>query len=384
MDGGIMDEQMVATELTGRLRERVGGYFPELAGRQPHIQLVAQRNRPNSVLCEFVASTDAGDQRLLVKFARQRPAAAPSAYGAANGRPRLYPMPDSDRKTEHEYSALSRIRDHFARLDDSRFGVVRPLDYLREQRALVMEHVPHRSLSHRLTKSTRFSIRRTDLDTAIRNAGAWLRVYHELPGLAHTRERHETRTDFLRSLCEFSDFLAAAHRNAGWFEPITAQVKSLAESVLPESLPLGMSHGDYAPRNIFLGPGEQVIVFDTLARWRAPIYEDIAHFLIALKLARAQVYSLGLAFSAKTLARYEREFLRGYFQDDRIPLDAIRLFEKLVLMDRWASLIQQYRQSTRISRLVRLGVLSLWSRCIRRHLKQPDAGPVLQTILEAS
>jgi hypothetical protein len=377
-------EQSVATDVTGQLRERVSGYFPELAGHQPHIRLVTQRNRLNSVLCAFVVSTDAGDQRLLVKFARDRTAARSTVNGAANSRPRLFPMPDSDRKTELEFSALSRIRDHFIGLHDSRFGVLRPLDYLREQRALVLEHVLHPSLSRLLTKSCRFTLRRTNLETAIRNAGAWLRVYHRLPGLAHTRDRHETRSDFLQSVGEFVSFLAAANSDTQWIGSIAAQVESAADSMLPQMLPLGMSHGDFAPRNIFLGPGEQVIVFDTLARWRAPIYEDIAHFLIALKLARAQVYSLGCAFSETMIARYERAFLRGYFEDDVIPFGAIRLFEKLVLMDKWASLIHQHQRSTGISRLTRLAVLSLWSLGIRRYLDQPVLPPAVQSVREVS
>jgi len=369
------NDQSVANDVIGRLRERVAGYFPEFAGNQPLIQFVAQRTRVNSVLCAFVVATDAGAQRLVVKFARSRTAETADVNGTANSRPRLFPMPDAEAKTELEYSALTRIYDHFADLNDSRFGVLRPLDYLRDQRALVMEHVRHPSLSRMFTKNCRFSLRRMNLETAFRNAGAWLREYHQLPGLDHTRERHESRANFVQSFGQFADFLAASHASTRWIRDIAAHLESQADSMLPDMLPLGMSHGDYAPRNIFIGPGEQVIVFDTLARWRAPIYEDIAHFLVAMKLARPQVYSLGLAFGEATLARYETEFLHGYFEDDEIPLGAIRLFEKLVLMDKWSSLVHQHRRSTGVSRLVRLCVLSLWSRGLRRQLSQPISAP---------
>jgi hypothetical protein len=293
-------------------------------------------------------------------------------------------MPDPADKAELEFRTLSRIHNHFTERDDPRFGAVRILDYLPESRALVMEHVPHPSLSRLILKGCRPVRRSAQIETAIRNAGSWLRVYHQLPGLAHTRDRHETREDFIHSLREFAGFLATTQRDAAGVENVATHVESLAHDILPDFLPLGMSHGDYAPRNVFVGPDEQVIVFDTLARWRAPIYEDIAHFLLALKLARPQVYSLGLAFNEKLIARFEQEFLRGYFQDETIPLGAIRLFEKLLLMDKWAAMQHRYRQSSGILRLTRLGILSLWSRCIRRHLQQPVSPPVPQVLLQTS
>jgi hypothetical protein len=380
----ITSGQSVVNEVTRRLRERAAGYFSEFAGHETRIQLTAQRIRANSVLCAFLASTDVGDHRLLVKLACPRAATTATVQGAANSRPRLFPLPDSDGKAELEFSALSRIYDHFSALDDSRFGALRPLDYLPDERALVLEHVPHRSLSHLLTRSCRVALHPTNLDAAFRNAGAWLREYHQLPGLAHTRDRHETRADFVESFREFATFLAAECSGRSAFGTDAAQIESLANSMLPCEMPLGMSHGDFAPRNIFVGSGQRVVVFDTLARWRAPIYEDIAHFLVALKLSRAQVYSLGVAFNGTTLARYEAEFLHGYFENAEVPLGPIQLFEKLLLMDKWSALIDHYQRAAGVSRLVRRGILALWSHSIRRQLDGPISAPALQSVRQAS
>ena len=57
--------------------------------------------------------------------------------------------------------------------------------------------------------------------------------------------------------------------------------------MLPADLPLGTSHGDYAPRNILVGAHGEVTVLDTLGRWRAPIYSDLGNFLFAIKAGRA-------------------------------------------------------------------------------------------------
>ena len=383
-DNRHIAERSQAHELARQLRDRVRGYFPEFAGCEPRIRLADQRDRRNSTLYTFIASAEGAEQRLLVKFPRGPAASGPNGTATANLCPRLFPLPDPAGKAEIEYTTLSRISAHFMELDDPRFGAVHVLDFLPEKRALIMEHVPHPSMSRLLLRSCRLAVPCANIDTVIRNAGSWLRIYHQLPGLAHTRDRHETRDAFLHSLREFVDFLAAAQGDDAWIGNVLDQIESLAHSILPEFLPLGMGHGDYAPRNIFVGPGERVTVFDTLARWRVPIYEDIAHFLIALKLARPQVYSLGLAFNETVIARYEQEFLRGYFQDDVIPHGAITLFEKLLLMDKWAALLHRYRHSAGISRLSRMTMLTLWSRCIRRHLEQPVPQPAAPPVLQTS
>jgi hypothetical protein len=48
-------------------------------------------------------------------------------------------------------------------------------------------------------------------------------------------------------------------------------------------------------RNIMVGPGSRITAFDTGARWRVPVYEDVAYFLVKLESNRLQVFSRGLA-----------------------------------------------------------------------------------------
>ena len=107
---------------------------------------------------------------------------------------------------------------------------------------------------------------------------------------------------------------------------------------LPLTLPLGLAHGDFAPRNVLADGNGRVTVLDTLARFQAPIYEDLGYFLNDMNTARLQTCSLGSAYSLRFLADCRSALLRGWSND---PLDhrAIPLFEAQALLDRWCARI---------------------------------------------
>ena len=112
---------------------------------------------------------------------------------------------------------------------------------------------------------------------------------------------------------------------------------------LPEELPLGLLHGDFATRNILVGHRHRVTVIDTLAKWHTPIFKDIGCFLANLRLSWFQIISQGLAYRSSTLATYEQAFLKGYFGEAPMPTEAIRLYEILAALDIWAAKLSRIR-----------------------------------------
>jgi Ser/Thr protein kinase RdoA (MazF antagonist) len=138
--------------------------------------------------------------------------------------------------------------------------------------------------------------------------------------------------------------LETALNDHAFFQKVSSSVETRALKILPESLPVGLGHGDFAMRNILVGSDERITVLDTYAKWRAPIYEDIGYFLSALKLSAPQVISQGLIFDRAQLSAYERAFLEGYFEQKPIPYQEIRLYEMLSLLDKWSSVITYYRR----------------------------------------
>jgi hypothetical protein len=89
---------------------------------------------------------------------------------------------------------------------------------------------------------------------------------------------------------------------------------------------------------VLVGPGGRVTVIDTLARWRAPVYDDLGDFLFALRAPKAQVYALGHLLPPAILAAREAEFLGGYFGGADVPVRALQLFKAQAALERLASL----------------------------------------------
>ena len=323
--------------ITEHLRSNAVRYFPDLKGKPVDVRLEGGGARVFSSVYRFNLGTGAREHDVIVKLPGPRTSMASGEAGA--DRPRLKPLFDPDAKLRSEYETLSAIERHFGALGDPRFGAVRVLDFLPDAHAIVMERAAETSLKTLLARSNRVQrpFLRIDVEGRLRNAGAWLRAYHALPPLAHTGERSGTRADLIAMIERFGDYLARTHQDREYFERVAARACVAARAALPERLKTAMSHGDFAPRNILVGPGDRVTVFDTLGGWRAPIYEDLGLFLSALHTNKAQAYTWGLAFGTQLLRRFERVLLEGYFAPDEPPRAAINLFTVQALLDKWAS-----------------------------------------------
>ena len=120
---------------------------------------------------------------------------------------------------------------------------------------------------------------------------------------------------------------------------------------------LGVSHHDFAPRNILIHPDRSITLIDTLAEQCRPIFEDLAHFLIDLRLGKLQILSRGLAYSEKALAEFETALLEGYFQKSSIPRHLIRAYEIHALLSHWTVAIWERQW---------LSVLPAWKKYLSR------------------
>lgn len=379
------------------LRRHAVDYFPELEGPL-NVRLVSQSDRVNSQLYEYVVSAKNFSRRLMVKVpfpskvstqaTSERPPAKPD-------RPRLFAKIKPEFKVDCEFAAMSAVMDCVAQLGDSRFGAVGILDQLHEPPALVMEKVSDPSLRYLLiadraalrpASALRWGGRQTSvtptlsnrLVAAMYNSGAWLRNFHRLPDANHTRERNECEADFVRSIHLFTDYLRERIGRTRFFGALDEKLASAAHRILPQRLPLGLCHGDFAPRNILVGPAGRVTVLDTLARWRAPIYEDIGQFLVALNSPGPHNLWMDQAGCALR-ARYERAFLSGFFGDGPLPLAQIRLFECQVLLERWVSLAHRHWEAGGWKRWIKGCRLALWTPLATRHIPRLLAEAEVET-----
>lgn len=363
-----MNEDRAAV-FTEYIRSQASKYYPEFAAEPISVQLLETQTRSTATLYRFQVKSKTRARLVFVKV----PLCAPRIQKkkAVYEKPLLYPAAEIWDRQRLQYTALAAIGEYFADINQTQFGVIRVLDYLPQYQALVTEEASDPQLRELLLKESRLHapFRDGKLATAFCNAGEWLRLFHGMPKNEDVKVRNQHRESYVDAICRLTDYLARMVGDTSFFHELAAVLVKKSCEVLPEVLPLGLGHGDYAPRNILIGSNARVTILDTFAKWRTPVYEDIGYFLAELKLSFPQVISQGLVFSAEQLAAYERAFLKGYFGDERIPFPAIRLYEILALLDKWSvSNAKFYQRSSFIQTIGQLGLISV-NQYFKRSLK---------------
>lgn len=333
---------------TERWREYVATRMGCLRGGPVTVEPVARRIHAHSTMWEFAISWGNGrSQAVLLKTPSPSPQPQTCATMTSGARPRLFEPLDPRKRAQSEYAALVNIDAHFRQLDDPRFGTVRPLDFATDSGAILMEKVSAPSLKSTLARAHRWrrSPDRPMLNEVFRNSGAWLRIFHQSPLPSNAQPQQLGGHSLAQSIRRISEFLSDISGEKTFFHWLANKADAATERRLRTAPPAGLAHCDYAPRNILVGPAAQISVIDTAAHWQAPIYMDIAYFLVNLKATQTQIYSWGWMRSERALATYEHAFLSGYF-GTQIPWQILRLYELQSLIDRWAAITERLLRQT--------------------------------------
>jgi len=336
-----MDYSEIAQETSRHIRANVSKYYPNPEGAETEVRLLSEQHRASSSLYRFEVVNNLARYNILAKGIDLANNPKRVEITGIDSRPRLAPGPTDYRiKPWLEYTALKAIHEHFAKLGNPSVGTIRVLDFIQDTQTIVMDEHRDPSLRSLFAKANCLNHlrgRAPDLRKAFFNAGVWLKTYSTLPKVENVITRLPKRDDFNASVITFADFLSPIFADTSFFQRVEKIVIPATEELMPCELPLGIGHGDYAMRNILVGENDRVTAFDTCAKWRVPIYEDIAYFLVQLETNGLQVLSQGFAIDSRTLAAYQREFLAGYFGEAHIPIEVIRLFQIQSLLDSWSS-----------------------------------------------
>ncbi len=360
-----------ATSITERLRDRLHGYRG-LEDSEGTLTLLKEINRRFCNLYIYRLSSQSKCPSLVVKVPVGPGDIAYAQKLSTEGyvdRPRLFGRADPTTKSAKEFAALKRIEGHFGD-NDPRFGTVHIYDLFHDEQAMVMEWVDQPSLRQLLYNSHRFRNVQLSkkLEVAFRHMGGWLRKHHDLPPLEHCETRNTSRDDYLESIERFSTYLEDRAGCPTRISEIHRRLIENAQEHLPDTIPTGQVHGDYAPRNAFIDADNRVTVFDTPGRFEAPIFEDLAKLLMTVKASGPQLLSGGLLYNAKQLRRYEENLLEGYFLNEPIPYKCIRLFEAQLLLEHWAATVYRYRDGRGFRRIAKGVRKTLWQRGFQAYL----------------
>jgi hypothetical protein len=363
-----MDGESVRT-LAGMLERTVPPAAPDIGGAPHRVELRHREQRANSTLFHFDVTGTAGHLPVLVKLADADSDQVRQSMAIDKVCPRLAdPCPPAE-ILDWERATLLAVSDHIERIDDHRLEAVKVFDAFPREGAIAMEFLPHPTL-RRLIRTRcfiPFSQAPDDVLRAATNAGVWLRAFHSMPRPEGAIDRHATRAEFLSTVDELTEFLSDNGQDPETVHRASALVHAAAARDLPDVLPCGLKHGDYAPRNILVTSSSRVAVVDTPGRLWSAIYVDIGYFVAGLRTLLPRMLTGGLIPSTRTLDDIESAFLAGYFEGEAVPRQQIRLFEVLTVLARWASAVHG-RQRIPLDGLARRALFPVKTRLFRRCL----------------
>jgi hypothetical protein len=295
--------------------------YPELSGRV-EVRSGRVERRSAAVLRHYRVSSGSTVHRLLLK---QATAAPGPGYN------------DAVEALTREFHLLQQIEEHVAACRDPRFGAVLPLAFLPEHSAFLVEEASEPTLKWLLFRAMLAGggnpLPRVQLH--LRNAGAWLAMFHHMPVALALGPRWPTPQAMVH---ELGDSLAAlaldredGRRAQCWLEFL----RSHAAAWFADCGRMVLGHGDFALRNLLAAPGGRITGFDTRARWRVPPLFDVATFLMELNLFLPRLLGERCGLASGSLRRCAAEFLAGYFGDAEIPYAALQGFCARAMLEKW-------------------------------------------------
>ena len=265
--------------LLDHVRDRAQDYFPDL-GDDSRVRITCFVQRSYSSLYWVSVDSAVSSKKIIVKVSEQ---------------------------AEQQFAALRSLWPQFSA--QKLWRIPRPLDYLAQDSALVMEEAQGVPLIKKMPRLLWFGRQLQVVVADCQRAGAWLRFYHDI-GLADSPAplNAEGRWPGLDGTLQDLD-------QAGFQATLSPLLKTellpRVERVVTEPRPISHVHGDFSADNVMID-NDRVIVIDIAAELRNVIDLDVAAFLNSLAMLR-----LTRPVPAAALERMREAFLHGYFGADK-------------------------------------------------------------------
>jgi hypothetical protein len=335
-----------AARIVAEVESKLPEWLPDAPVHGP-VAVTRVRRRLSSRILRLTVG-DPPEYRIFVKAT---PEGGPATR--LGNRPRLVPITEPPDRARLELRALRAVERRLGAGGTDRFDVLHPLGVVDDGMALAMLTHEGVSLGRTLSRVSRVArSKRSSVppEVLVERAGEWLRLFHDAPFDPDLPARQTQVADIAGALREFGDFLLAERASPALDDLVARAIE--ATSTLPDPLPVRPTHGDFAPRNVIVGPDGRLTVIDLLGRWRAPIYEDLATFLVALHSGR-QAALTGGRLLRRPVAVLEERFLAGYAGGSDLPRSPVATYEFLLVLDKWSSRLTRLEGAGRVRRLER-------------------------------
>jgi thiamine kinase-like enzyme len=352
-------DRPILNEITDSIRGSLGEWYGPRARLETAIPAISSYK--NSFILRYsVSIPDDRQKHILVKI-RRNPK-MDSLVQAIQA--------DIHQNMEQEYLSLRNFYDHLTGMQEE-LGAIRPLDYLDQFPAIVMEEYPSRTLRRLLIdfRSSKAAWAGSDLQDAARKTGRGLYYFHH--HLNTSFEADYTTGDILNVVGEYAEQIESYSRGRVKAGSILDPFSKQLENIHIEQVTISRTHSDMTIDNVLYSNERKVCLID-LKNQPAPVYVDLGLILIHPETSKSQIFSAGNYFPETLLQAYRNEIVAGYFEAEPGNAVLVRIYGAIMVVDKWLmyeKLMGNYKRAKRaLSILVAPLVSSYFNRLLRKHL----------------
>ena len=232
-----------------------------------------------------------------------------------------------------EYQSLEFVFNGLAG-QEKIFGAIRPLTYIGNYHAIVMEEFPSRTLRRMLVdnRSARNNQRLSDLRDAARKTGRWLSYFHHH---IHTpTDKQYSTSDILQEVQSYAERLESYSHGRIRSQSLMDAFSEKLENTRFESVTFSESHADMTCDNVLYSDDNKVCIIDIKTR-NAPIYSDLGLILVHPETSKPMIFSMGTYYPESLLREYRSQIVAGYFEEQPADETLVRIYSAIKVMDKW-------------------------------------------------
>lgn len=273
-----------------------------------------------------------------------------------------------------EFRALKTVSD-FSPYFDKGLGAVRPLLYLNELNAIILEECPSLTMTKILTSCAKSSIQmkkniRRMIDAATKT-GQWLSIYHEK---IHTCKVIDySNAIILSQIHQLLERLEIASQKKVNKNQLCKEFEEALSKTSVNKIEYTTNHGDMTCDNILYSTDHKAYSIDIKAK-EAPIYADLGILLVHPETFKFQLLSFGIILRESLLKKYRRAIIQGYFGNRSPNYFLIYFYSAINILDKWVmyqEILYGYKGIKRLASFAgTILLITYFKRKIRKYLNR--------------
>ena len=253
-----------------------------------------------------------------------------------------------------EYQSLEFVFSSLAGQEEI-FSAIRPLTYIENYHAIVMEEFPSRTLRRLLVENRTLKNDRlmNDLRDAARKTGRWLYYFHHR--IHSPIEKPYSTTAILKEVGAYAERLESYSGGRVRSQALIEAFSDKLKNIPIESVTFSEAHADMTCDNVLYSDDNRVCIIDIKTR-HAPIYSDLGLILIHPETSKPMIFSMGKYYPDALLGEYRSQIVAGYFEEKPDDRTLVRIYSAIKVLDKWLMYEELMSRYKGVKRLLSLPV----------------------------